>query len=308
MTNKAELGINWDDYIIPSTNSIDVKIFQKLLKEDYGYESIDHEVNNTEKTIFEGKVGLKEYIYKSDSMIACPLDHPTLKLADETLKNCWPESHSMVKNMLDFYWPTLPPNRIDVPSCGCSCGIYGNRPWTSNKNEKMVIGVMSSANGVPAMLEGILHELGHHKLHALGWMLEEYPGNLITNKPEEVFHSPVRFDKLRPMSAVIHAEFSYVYVTQYYNKMIRWMIDNDYEFYNQIPMRAYFQRNAYNLHRIGNGIHTIRENIKASVEGKKLIDAIINYGKEVWYDGYDLIKEMDRIDEDDFMPKNKKMP
>jgi HEXXH motif-containing protein len=55
------------------------------------------------------------------------------------------------------------------------------------------------------------HELGHSKLRLLGIDLEKWDA-LILNDPAEVFDSPIRKDKKRPMGAVLHAQMSYTNV------------------------------------------------------------------------------------------------
>jgi HEXXH motif-containing protein len=61
--------------------------------------------------------------------------------------------------------------------------------------------------------EGIVHETAHHKLRALGVDIESAT-RLILNPPERTYPSPIRYDCLRPMSAVLHAQYSYTYIMQ----------------------------------------------------------------------------------------------
>src|SRR5262249_33658645 len=61
--------------------------------------------------------------------------------------------------------------------------------------------------------EGIVHETAHHKLRALGVEVER-ASRLIRNPADATYPSRIRYDCLRPMSAVLHAQYSYPYILQ----------------------------------------------------------------------------------------------
>ena len=60
--------------------------------------------------------------------------------------------------------------------------------------------------------EALVHELGRtHKPRALGVGVETAE-RLVTNPSGQLHPSPIRYDCLRPMTAVVHAQDSYTYI------------------------------------------------------------------------------------------------
>ena len=68
--------------------------------------------------------------------------------------------------------------------------------------------------------QAIVHEMAHHKLRGLGVGFTSST-NLVTNDPSELCQSPIRYDCLRPMTAVLHAQYSFTYVTELNIHIIR---------------------------------------------------------------------------------------
>lgn len=186
--------------------------------------------------------------------------------------------YNMVVTMMDRFHP-LQLKPIYNDGVGCSCGIYGN-PITRSDTPDVVI--MSTIDSAIGCAEGIVHELGHYKFHTIGINLEDWDQDLIGNEFDEVFNSPVRFDKLRPMGAVMHAEFSYVYVTKFYIKLIKKAKKNGE--YLGSTIESLMNRQAYNLKRIGNGIHTIKEHYKPGDE--KFYKAFMSLSEKTWNDAF----------------------
>jgi len=301
--NLEKMNINWDDYIIPSMDGKDISLFREIMKENYEYEPIDH--SDMEHHIFSNKVAVK-FPGEMGTLISSSPDNSSLFLLEDTFE-CWPEMKNMVSEMMDYFIPALrvdnEGNVIDDLNIGCSCGIYGNAPFKTRKHDEPYdVTIMATVDGVVGTCEGLVHELGHYKLHAIGIDLEEWTGQLFTNEKDEVFHSPVRFDKKRPIAAVVQAEFSYIYVTEFYNKFLKWMEDNNKESYETLPIDGYYQRQAYNIKRIGNGIHTIKKVAKLTDEGKRFMESFMNYAERVWKDGYLCLKNANKLEKFDWEP------
>lgn len=138
-------------------------------------------------------------------------DLPSVDPADpavaELLANLarWPDGDAAVRSITDRFWP------IDKPelrgAMGCCCG--SDPPTLTAPYTAIHSTIFDTVGGA----EGMVHETGHQRLRALGIELEVHNGMLLANQPAEVYASPVRKDKLRPMSAVLHAQYSYVWVT-----------------------------------------------------------------------------------------------
>jgi hypothetical protein len=71
--------------------------------------------------------------------------------------------------------------------------------------------IAATVDNAVAFAECLVHEMAHHKLRALGVDIKSAE-RLIRNPPTQKFKSPIRMDCLRPISAVVHAEYSYTYV------------------------------------------------------------------------------------------------
>lgn len=118
----------------------------------------------------------------------------------------WPAMRRTFDEMLDVFSPSL--REGWGSGVGCSCGNY------QPNSENGLMCVETTVNSTIGGAEGIVHETGHLKLHALGMDLEEHDGCILANDPEELYESPIRKDKLRPMSAVVQAQYSYIHVLQ----------------------------------------------------------------------------------------------
>jgi hypothetical protein len=74
--------------------------------------------------------------------------------------------------------------------------------------------------------EGIVHEMGHHKLRTLGVDFESAE-HLLLNDPAQLLPSPIRYDCLRPISAVLHAQYSYTYILQLDLQILEGALDRE---------------------------------------------------------------------------------
>lgn len=257
--------MNWKKYLSPTEES--AELFLKEMKK-FGHEQVKKDGQ------FLGQIHISSENYGYKEKVE--EDSEILKSQNILITQALKKSgfYDMVVGMMDYFYP-IKTREINNNGLGCSCGIYGRRAWESENPDVTIMVTIHSAAGCA---EGIVHELGHYKLHAVGINLEEWPLEIIGNDYEEVYESPVRFDKLRPMAAVIHAQFSYVYVTKFYIPLIEEALSEG-ECVGA-TLNTYYQRQAYNLKRIGNGIHTIREHFKAG--DKKFYNSLIDLSEEVW--------------------------
>ena len=116
----------------------------------------------------------------------------------------WP---AVRRQCAEFLVAVVPLTQVNHPrggGHGCICGHYADDfGW-----------IYVSAEDVWGFAEGIVHEMAHWKLRALGMWFEEWTDLILLNKPEELYESPVRKDKPRPMGAVLHAQYSYIHVAR----------------------------------------------------------------------------------------------
>src|SRR3990167_4406497 len=110
----------------------------------------------------------------------------------------------------------VPTGEFRSPNGGFDCG-----PFEPQRQ------VLSVVNGVTTYdpqgcAQGIYHEVGHLRLESLGMHIEGHDNRLILNGPEELYDSPVRFDKQRPMEACIHGLYAWIIFTENDLAVAKW--------------------------------------------------------------------------------------
>jgi HEXXH motif-containing protein len=157
-------------------------------------------------------------------------------------------------------------------------GENGKYLGSSSHSEESMFGTMYATVYDPmGLAQAFVHEMAHHKLRALGISTEGTSG-LIVNPPDELYASPIRKDKLRPMSAVFHAEYSFIYVTALDIRMIELETADDKKA-NLLKLLA------RNVIRMEEGFDTIWKNIKVDHDGRKFVDSFLRWAEQIIYRG-----------------------
>lgn len=138
-------------------------------------------------------------IFPDDYELA-PSDHFNVERAEQLIR-LWPDGFEQCQRLLDSVTVFKHRGSFDDYVIGSVCGP-GSRGFGS---------VAVTVDNHVGFAEGLVHEMGHHKLTALGVQLETTQ-RLLVNDPSVRFPSPIRYDCLRPMSAVLHAQYSYTYI------------------------------------------------------------------------------------------------
>ena len=183
------------------------------------------------------------------------------------LLDLWPEARAQAAGLLLALCPyTIGENQ---GGHGCSCGNYRDD-----------FGWIYVTGGDPwGFAEGVVHETAHWKLRALGIMFEEWDDLLLDHSPSQLYDSPVRKDKLRPMGAVLHGQYSYVHVAE----MVRRM----YEAKGDAVDGADAQWLALQLKRIMEGQATLREHARGTQPaGADFLAALDEWTSEVLAAGH----------------------
>jgi len=136
-----------------------------------------------------------------------------------------------------------------------------------------------------ATAQALVHEMAHNKLFALGLDLES-SGRLVTNPLEQLFVSPIRTDRKRPMSAVLHAQYSFMHVTALDLAMLAGETDP--------AMRAYLAGLLRrNVERMEAGRREIAEHVRTDAEGAIFVAAFLEWTAQVLADGRRALAEHD---------------
>jgi HEXXH motif-containing protein len=196
-------NVDWTRMAKPQADQYDTKVLLSL--HEPGHELRDATPEEGSPTCFNGRVLLRSPRNSySDELVAAPLDHPSIKKAEDLLQTVWPEMFEQIATILDVFEPILDKRFPDNDTMsGCCCG------GTSSFG-----GVYSTVNGSLGLAEGIVHEVGHMKLHAMGVHLMDW-SRLVGNSPEARYASPIRKDITRPMGAVLQAQYSYIHVLEF---------------------------------------------------------------------------------------------
>lgn len=141
--------------------------------------------------------------------------HPNIRRAEKWI-NSWGNLKAELFELISFITPCHEPFARTKNFPGCSCGSDLSRPF----------GLWTTVDSVVGISEGIFHEMAHQKLRHLGVTFDD--GGLLLNNPAtQTDLSPIRLDVLRPISAILHAQYSYSYVFDVYLHALKEDLDND---------------------------------------------------------------------------------
>ena len=214
--------------------------------------------------IFDGQVAIRhayrswpefELLLSQYHLLDAPTDHSNIGIAAEYVRS-WPLGFQQCQRLLDTIHPVLD-RRIPLESPevyrGSLCHSYEH-----------MFGTMWATIFCPiGLAEAIVHEMAHQKLRALGVSFESAT-TIVGNDPSELYVSPVIKERPRPMTAVLHAEYSYVYVTTLDTRML--VAEED-------PHRRAVLDHVLrtNLARIEEGNDTIRNHFRAGPYGPEFM-------------------------------------
>jgi prolyl 4-hydroxylase len=222
--------------------------------------------------VFDGKVAIR-HVYRSspefDSISRRypdgPVDHPNIPKAAEYVR-AWPLAFAQCQRLLEAIHPATDPEKPLE-----SVEIYRGASSHSLEN---LFGTMWATIYCPISLaEAIVHEMAHQKLRALGVSFESAT-SIVGNDPSELYESPIIKDRLRPMTAVLHAEYSYVHVTELDVHMLRAERDPA----RRAVLWTVLDRN---LRRIEEGYGTIRKQIEPGEHGREFIGGLFEWVERI---------------------------
>ncbi len=234
-------------------------------------------------TIFDGAVAVR-YVAET-----CP-DHPRnqngplrhrhIDRAVEYVRR-WPLGFKQFRALMDTFHPMI--DASVAPS------EYGVKLGSNSHSDEDKWGTMYATIFDPiGLAEAFMHEMAHNKLRALGVYVNTAQ-RIVANPPEEMYESPIRKDRMRPMSAVLHAQFSFIYVTQMDLHML-------------IPETDARARNgmlsllAHNVPRMELGFDEIRRSLRTDLIGQQFVDGFFEWSER-------LLAEANRVLEENGVPK-----
>lgn len=273
------MTIDWKRVCKPQPDGYDSHVIAHLLKEKYGWSKI---TPTSEYTLCDGQVAVVKDPLYDDPELDAPMnpmingyDRWTPEVAaglDPYLRQ-WEDGHEMLKLFLDQFWPKWSKIMGDGAN-GCSSGHYemkfGAREG-GRESGLILNAVYVTINSMQGCAEGIYHEVGHARLEALGMNIDDHDYRLILNTPDELYDSPIRRDKKRPMSAVIQAIYSWIVFGE-----------NDIQC-AKIPGNLINSAHYLigNIPKIEDGLVEIRKHTRYTPEGKDFLDSYIEWGESI---------------------------
>lgn len=202
------------------------------------------------------------------------VDHPNIAAARDLFEH-WPEAQAGFGALVSRFWPL---GLVDEPDKRARGSCSGHQ-ITEDGHRAAYVTVYDPIG----CWEGLLHEWGHLRLWTLGVELETHDGGLLEHDDEERFVSPIRRDKLRPMSAVLHGVYCWVLMNDGRQRLFGKVNDA------QLPGCL-----AWDLPKIEEGIITISEHARWTESGEAFGDALLEYAARVVANGWDLLGESAR--------------
>jgi HEXXH motif-containing protein len=272
--DKILESVDWARMAEPQDDGYDSDITLRLAETEvtplrpvhYRRRSTDGEV-----TFCDGAVAVRQAPERglfTDAILPARVDHPNIA-AGGALLSRWPNVYAQFKRLIDTVYPYTDPEqaRLGDQALGSSSHSY----------EENFGSVLCTVDNALGFAQAMVHEMAHQKLRALGVSFES-AARLITNNPSEEFESPIRKDRKRPMSAVFHAQYSFIYVTALDLNMLA-KADGRRE--RQLILMLL----ARNVPRMQSGYEEVAAHVKTDEAGGQFVDAFMKWSSDVLQHG-----------------------
>lgn len=221
-------------------------------------------------TIFDGAVAVRplEGPYLGMGFSSAPLEDERIGLAESYVRQ-WPVVFQQFKSLIYAFYPLrdLSGTRIRP----------GQKGYASHSFESHIGTLSASIEDPIGTAEAFVHEMAHNKLRSLGIMFESTQG-FIANDPQDLYLSPIRIGVLRPMTAVFHAEYSFIYVIQLYLMLLAADPEE--------ATRRYLLSLLRNLMpRMEEGFQVIAANIQVDSIGRPFVEGFMDWAGRALAEG-----------------------
>jgi hypothetical protein len=189
-------SIEWRRVAEPQQDEYDTEVVLDLAARR-GYQRQDPA---GEPTFFDGAIAIRNGATFVPGTEPAPLDHPNIARACELVR-LWPEGFRQCRRLLDGVEVFVGVGGVEDRVLGSVCHA-GTRGFGSIK---------STVDHHAGFAQALVHEMSHHKLRALG-VGSDAAERFVLNPAHRRYRSPIRHDCLRPMPAVLHAQYSYTHV------------------------------------------------------------------------------------------------
>jgi len=264
-------NIKWEKIAKPQPDAYDSLVVSNLLHAKYGWKK--YQPTSTDVTICNRQVWVRPDRTISTTTVDENLSEAMDRVTPEYVETLtpylttWTDGCLWLGNFVDEFWPKWS-KHMNPSARGCVSGHQQMHEAIRYAGEPKIV-VYVSINDAQGCAEGIYHEAGHAKLEAIGIDIETHDGLLLANGPDELYDSPIRRDKKRPMSAVVQAIYSWMVFTE-----------NDIQC-AKINAEHSSMYMMGNIPKIEDGLVEIERHVKFTPEGRKFLDGYLEWGHDV---------------------------
>ena len=271
--------IDWARVAIPQADGYDTEVIRQCAAVRFSrtgtWEDLAEHQSDA-ATMLEGatQVIAKHHPHPLGEEFAhAPLDHPSYARCTELLQR-WPEGYRQCQGLVHTLQPAIQRGVEDDSEVFGSC---------SHAFEMEFGTFYATVHDPYALAQAMVHEMAHMKLFALGFG-KEATGHLILNPLHEQYSSTIRTDKPRPMSAVIHAQYSFIHVVA----LDLYMLKAEKDLEAQKHLRHLLARN---VERMEIGYQTIADHVKLTPDGEAFFGAFIAWSRQVLDEGQEVLAQ-----------------
>jgi HEXXH motif-containing protein len=260
------MDFDWSRVAEPQPDQYDTEVVLARLGQVEGFR---RPLGDT-PTIFDGAVAVRplEGPYLKMGFSSAPLEDERIRLAESYVRQ-WPTVFQQFKSLIYAFYPLHDVSGARIRP--------GRRGYSSHSFESRIGTLCASIEDPIGTAEAFVHEMAHNKLRSLGIMFESTQG-FIANDPQDLYPSPIRIGVLRPMTAVFHAEYSFIYVTQLYLMMLAADPEEEMRKYLLLLLQTV-------LTRMEEGFKVIEDNIRVDAIGRPFVDGFMDWAGRVLADG-----------------------
>jgi HEXXH motif-containing protein len=218
-------------------------------------------------TFCDGMVAVRqapELGMMTDRIVPAQIDHPNIPLGAAFLAR-WPAAYAQFGRLVDTVYPYTDP--VQASQGECALGS------SSHSYEDQFGSVHATVDNALGFAQALIHEMAHQKLRALGVSVESAE-RLVANNPSELFDSPIRKDRPRPMTAVLHAQYSFIHVTALDLHMLAGAKGERERQYILMLL-------ARNVPRMQAGYQEVARHIRTDEVGRLFVDAFMEWSGDV---------------------------
>ena len=226
--------------------------------------------------ILDGKVALSDAIWCVGPYCEpAPPDHPNVEKGCELVRQ-WDAVFTQLQTLTDSVSIFLD-SRSE---------LYENTTGSMSTHDRETFGrVAATVNTAAGFAHALVHEMSHNKLRALGIRFESAE-RIIRNSPGQKYLSPIRYDCLRPMQAVFHAQYSFTHVAALDIEVIN---SGKHVELNPIICRHSL---ADKLPKLQFGLNVIRRNIEVDDAGADFMIGFFDWSERVLAAGFGILDDM----------------